>query len=81
MKIIKNRLQTLIEEQEKTTLSTFKPTLDFFKHIGIGRKRFHQLIRNEVSPTFSEMHALADYFGVKIWELHDTTLHLISPKD
>lgn len=76
MTIIKNRLQTIIEENEKANFSNFKPNLEFFKHIGIGRKRFHQLVRNEVSPTFQEMIHLAAYFDVSVWELHESTMSL-----
>ena len=76
METLKNRIQTLIVEKEKANLTTFKPTLEFFKHIGIGRKRFQKIVRSEVSLTFAEMHSLADYFGVHIWELHESTMSL-----
>ena len=70
----KNRLDAIIKKNEEQTKQNFSPTLDFFKHIGIGRRRFRQIVRNEVSPTFSEMQILADYFGVHILELHESTV-------
>ncbi len=75
-----NRINEIIKANEEQTKTTFKPTLDFFKFIGIGRKRFYQLVRNEVSPTFAEMQKLAEYFGIHILELHDSTIEYL-PRD
>lgn len=75
-----NRINTIIKENEEATKTSFKPTLDFFKFIGIGRRRFYQLVRNEVSPTFLEMQRLSDYFGVHILELHECTIPFLNPK-
>ncbi len=69
-----NRLQVIIETYEKKKLHPFKPTREFFKSIEIGHRRFYQLVRNEVSLTFSEMQRLSEYFNVGIWELHDSTM-------
>lgn len=75
-----NRINKIIKANEEQTKTTFKPTLDFFKLIGIGRKRFYQLVRNEVSPTFAEMQRLAEYFNIHILELHDTTIQYLPRK-
>ena len=75
MKLLTNRLEEIIKEKEKTTFTHFKPTRDFFKKVGIGQKRFHQLVRNEVSMTFQEMIHLAAYFDItNVRELHHDTL-------
>lgn len=37
----------------------FRPTRDFYKATGIGRKRFGALYRGEKSPTLSEIEAIA----------------------
>lgn len=78
MTAISNRLEAIISDYESNLNFTFKPTRKFFKDIGIGHRRFYQLVRNEVSPTFEEMCALANYFGVHIWELHEKTIKLLS---
>ena len=73
-----NRINEIIKANEEQTKTSFKPTLDFFKFIGIGRKRFYQIVRNEVSPTFEEMQRLSDYFNVDILELHESTIKYLS---
>ncbi len=78
MTVISNRLEAIIMDYESRIKTNFKPTRDFFKYIGIGHRRFYQLIRNEVSLTFSEMHSLANFFGVHILELHECTTKYIS---
>ena len=74
----KNRLGQIIYEFEKRNCLQFKPTLAFFTQIGIGRKRFHQLCRNEKGITFGEMERLASYFGVHVLEMHEKTKPLLS---
>lgn len=78
MPVISNRLEAIITDYENRIKTNFKPTRDFFKHIGIGHRRFYQLIRNEVSLTFSEMHSLAKFFNVHIFELHECTTKYLS---
>ena len=75
-----NRLNDIINSHEEQQKTKFKPTREFFKHLKIGHRRFYQLVRNEVSPTFAEMQRLADYFGIHILELHDTTIQYL-PRD
>ena len=67
----------IVAEFELKEKLTFKPTLAFFEHIGIGRKRYHQLMRNDRDITFQEMESLANYFKVNVLELHDRTLPLL----
>ena len=78
MTVCHNRLALIVAEFELQRKLHFKPTLDFFKHIKIGRKRYHQLLRNEVDITFQEMIRLADYFDVDVLELHERTLPLLN---
>ena len=42
----KNRLSSIIKIQEEQTCVPFKPRRSFFKSVGIGQKRFWQLVRN-----------------------------------
>lgn len=76
MTTISNRLEAIIMDYEIKLSCTFKPTRIFFKKIGIGHRRFYQLVRNEVSPTFQEMIHLAAYFDVSVWEFHESTMSL-----
>lgn len=80
MKQAKNRLQTIVQAYEQDRKTPFKPNRAFFSHIGIGSRRFYQLIRNEKSLMIDEMQRLADYFNVHILELHDTTIKFL-PKE
>ncbi len=77
MKKFKNRLALVVAEFELKEKLTFKPTLAFFEHLEIGRKRFHQLMRNDRDITFQEMQRLAQYFKVNVLELHERTLPLL----
>lgn len=77
MRKFHNRLALIVAEFELKEKLTFKPTLAFFEHIGIGRKRYHQLLRNSRDITFQEMQRLAEYFKVNVLELHERTLPLL----
>ncbi|WP_375562143.1 hypothetical protein ACE193_06220 [Bernardetia sp. OM2101] len=74
----KNTLKAILEAHEKQTKMPFKPNRAFFTHIGIGSRRFYQLIRNEKPMMFDEMQRLAKYFNVHIFELHECTLKYLS---
>ncbi len=77
MTVCHNRLALIVAEFELQRKLHFKPNLDFFKYIKIGRKRYHKLLRNEADITFQEMRRLADYFDVDVLELHERTLPLL----
>ena len=80
MKQSNNRLKTILKAYENDRKMTFKPNRAFFSHIGIGSRRFHQLIRNEKPLMFDEMQRLSEYFGVHILELHECTIKFL-PKE
>ncbi len=80
MDTLKNNLEKIISEHERQVQRPFKCSHDFYRFIGIGKRRFWQLVRNEKNLTILEMKRLADYFNVHIWELHDFTKKLL-PKN
>lgn len=47
----------------------FIPNPNFYKTVGIGRKRWGQIYRNEKSATLDELSQIAKYFGVSINDL------------
>jgi len=60
-----NKIDFYIKEIEKNLSISFKPTREFYKRLGIGQKRFGMLLKNETSPTVTELQSLKDYFGLK----------------
>lgn len=54
-----------IIESEESEFFKFRPTREFYKMVGIGQKRWGQIIRNEVRLTIPEMLALAKFFNIK----------------
>jgi hypothetical protein len=62
----KNRLSSIIKNQEEQTCVPFKPRRSFFKSVGIGQKRFWQLVRNEQVPNVSEWIILSAFFNIEI---------------
>lgn len=75
-----NRLNIVINDYEAEKKTPFKPSHEFCKFIGIGKRRFHQLIRNEKPLMFDEMQRLSEYFDVHILELHECTIKFL-PKE
>ncbi len=63
-----NELKQVIEEMSRPNFP-FKPEQEFYKKIGIGRKRFWQIFRNEKQPTIDEMESIANYFGFSAKDL------------
>ena len=81
-KVYRNRLEVVINEYCKNHhLNKFKPNRAFFLHIGIGQKRFWQLVRNEVEMTFGEMNRLSEYFDTPLSELHTVTVAELQPQN
>jgi len=58
-----NKIQVVIAKKEKPYFP-FKPSLQWFKEMGIGRKRFNQILRNQTQPTLDEVERLANFFEV-----------------
>jgi len=67
---MKNRIKEVVKSKE-TDSFIFKPTKEFYKKIGINRKRWAMLIRNEIAPTIDELQSIASYFDVKLGDLYD----------
>lgn len=72
-----NRLNIVINDYEAEKKTPFKPSHAFYKFIKIGKRRFHQLMRNEKPLMFDEMQRLSDYFDVHILELHESTIKFL----
>lgn len=63
-----NKIAEIISEKE-TEGFRFSPTKEFYHKIGIGRKRFGQLLRNEKPADLSELERIAKYFEVSTKDL------------
>jgi hypothetical protein len=63
-----NKVSQIIGNMEKPNFP-FKPQKDFYTSLGINRKRFWAIFRNETQPKLDELNAIADYFKVNIKEL------------
>lgn len=67
-KIYMNTIKKIIDELETEVLK-FRPPASFYEKIGINKKRFWLLVRNEKPATVDELQAIANYFKVTFWEL------------
>ena len=63
-----NKIESIIKSQE-TEMLKFRPGNEFYKRIGINKKRFWQLIRNDKPATIDEIKIISDLFNVEITEL------------
>jgi hypothetical protein len=63
-----NKISQVIQKQEKPNFP-FKPEKEFYESVGIKRKRFWAIFRNETQPKLDEMNAIANYFKVTVNEL------------
>ncbi len=59
------KLQKLIKGLERPNFP-FKPDFIFYTQIGVKRKRWAQIFRNEKPATIIEIQAIAKYFNVSI---------------
>ena len=63
------KIQTLIQTLEKPFFP-FTPNRQFFQQIGIGQRRFWQIVRGDGnSATIAELQKVGKYFGVDWKEL------------
>jgi transcriptional regulator with XRE-family HTH domain len=44
----------------------FKPKIELYDYLGIGRKRFAQITKGEKSPTLKELEAISNHFGISL---------------
>lgn len=63
-----NKVSKIIVSMEKPNFP-FKPEKGFYESIGINRKRFWAIFRNETQPKLDELNAIADFFKVNIKDL------------
>lgn len=63
-----NNIANVVKSKESDNLK-FKTSPSFYKKIGIGQKRWGQLIRNEKPANIDELQRIAKYFGVTIHDL------------
>ena len=63
-----NNLQKIIKSVERPNFP-FKPDTIFYKKIGIRRKRWAQLLRNEKPANIDELKSISNYFNVSINKL------------
>jgi hypothetical protein len=65
---VHNRLFDVIRQRE-TAGFTFNPTHEFYRGIGIHKRRFGQFLRNEKQPTLDEIGRLASVLSINPNEL------------
>lgn len=68
-----NKIKEVIQSNE-TDAYSFHPKKAFYERIGINRKRFGLLLRNEKEATINELQRLAVFFGTSLNELIDETI-------
>lgn len=69
MSTIRNKILDVIHAKEKSEFIRFKPSPEFYSKIGIRRKRWAQLVKNEKQPDLLELEAISKFFGVAEKEL------------
>jgi hypothetical protein len=68
--MIKNRIREVISQKEVKGFR-FKPSNDFYRKIGIGRRRWGLLLRNEQPFTLDELKKIADFFDIELQLLYE----------
>lgn len=61
-------IQEIIKQKENEAFK-FSPSPDFYKVIGINRRRWGQVFRGEIDPTVGEVNRIAQYFDVPVMSL------------
>jgi hypothetical protein len=51
----------------------FQAPENWYKKIGISKKRFFSIVRNEVQPTLNELDAIAKEFKIKTTDLIESS--------
>ncbi|MDQ6482357.1 hypothetical protein [Dyadobacter sp. LHD-138] len=64
-----NGLELAIEKYEVKIKTKFKPTREFYNHVGINQKRFGEVVRNNEKLIVSELISLASFFEVPVVDL------------
>ena len=63
-----SKIEKAIKDKE-TEILKFRPSNEFYKRIGISKKRFWQIVRGEKSATVDEITIIAEVFGINSHEL------------
>lgn len=58
-----NKIGKIIQEKA-TNGFPFKPNTLFFKEIGVGKRKFWQIMRNETQPNLDEVERIAKVLNV-----------------
>ena len=61
-------ISKIIKSNEKRCFK-FQPDAKFYKEVGINRKRWGLIFRDEIEPTIIELKAIALYFEIELTEL------------
>lgn len=59
----KNLIRELIDNKRVGT-ATWRPSMNDLRMMGIPRRRFGQILRNEQQPTLTELFAIAKFLDV-----------------
>lgn len=59
----RNLIKELIDNRRIGT-ATWRPSMNDLKSMGIPRKRFGQILRNEQQPTLNELYSIAKFLDV-----------------
>lgn len=62
------KLLEIIKTKE-TDAFPFRPNNKFYNDLGISKKRFGLILRNEKTPTLEELQKICLYFNLKITDL------------
>lgn len=60
---IKNLIKDVIDNKRVGT-ATWRPSMNDLKQMGISRKRFGKILRNDAQPTITELATIGDFLGV-----------------
>ena len=58
-----NHIKTVIDSRKVGTAS-WRPSMHDLKQMGINKKRFGQILRNEQQPTLTELVSVAEFLNV-----------------
>lgn len=59
----KNLIKELIDDKRVGT-AAWRPSMNDLKSMGIPRKRFGQILRNEQQPNLTELYSIARFLNV-----------------
>lgn len=60
---VKNLVKDVIDKKRVGT-ATWRPSMNDLKQMGISKKRFGQILRNDAQPTITELTTIGNFLGV-----------------